>query len=111
LGASIVQKPPTGILSQIMDAGSRIRDVLSRAIDSWRNSDQAQALSVKSSEGAIHAECESLYERIFQLVSSPGEGAAYVDLMLVCKHLERILRHAVYVADQAAEAAPLAQAG
>jgi phosphate transport system protein len=111
LGASIVQKPPTGILVQIMDVGGKIRDVLSTAIDSWRKADRAQALSVRPSESIIHSECESLYERIFQLVSTPGEGAALVDLMLVCKHLERILRHAIYVADQAAEAAPLAQAG
>lgn len=34
------------------------------------------------------------------------EVASYVGLMLICKHLERILRHAVCVADQAADAAP-----
>jgi phosphate uptake regulator len=34
-----------------------------------------------------------------------------VDLMLICRHLERILRHAACVADQAADAAPLSQAG
>jgi phosphate uptake regulator len=34
----------------------------------------------------------------------------YVDLMLICRHLERILRHAACVADQAAEAAPVGQA-
>ncbi|HUA21480.1 MAG TPA: hypothetical protein VMB25_22185 [Bryobacteraceae bacterium] len=32
-----------------------------------------------------------------------------MDLMLMCKHLERILRHSVCVAEQAAEAAPLRQ--
>lgn len=46
-----------------------------------------------------------------QLTSAPGDATAYVDLMLVSRHLERILRHAVCVADQAADAAPAEQAG
>jgi phosphate uptake regulator len=36
---------------------------------------------------------------------------AYVNLLLICRHLERITRHAVCVAEQAAEAARPAPAG
>jgi len=53
----------------------------------------------------------TLYEKLSQLVSTFGEGPVYVDLMLICRHLERILRHAACVADQAADAAPMRQAG
>jgi phosphate transport system protein len=107
---SISRKPPSQILGQIAEAGSKIRDVLATAIDSWRNSDREQALSVRPQEGPARAECNALCEKITQLVSTSGEGAAYVDLILICTHLERILRHAVCVADQGAEAAPLTQA-
>jgi phosphate transport system protein len=110
LSSSIPRKPPSQISSQIADTGEKIREVLTTAIDSWRNADRAQALSARPCEASLRAECESLYEKIAQLVSTPGEGMAYVDLMLICRHLERILRHAVCVADQAAEAAPLAEA-
>ena len=110
MSTAIVRKPPTQILGQLEDAGGKIRDVLSTAIDSWRNADRALALSVRPNEGPIRAECENLYEKVSQLVATPGEGTSYVDLMLICKHMERILRHAVCVADQAAESAPLTQA-
>jgi len=108
LSASLTRKPPSQILSQIADAGGKIRDALATAIDAWRTADRALAESVRPREVPIHAECEALYEKVAQLVSTPAEGLAYVDLMLICKHLERILRHAVCVADQAAEASPSA---
>jgi phosphate transport system protein len=107
LCSSIEKRPPSQVLSQISETGAKIGECLSVAIDSWRGGNTAQARSVRSSEASIRAECQSIYEKVAQLVSAPGEGIAYVDLMLVCKHLERILRHAVCVADQAAEAAPL----
>ena len=107
LCSSMDRRPPSQILSQIADTGAKVRGCLSTAIESWRTGNRAEALSVRSHEGPIRAECGSLYGKLARLVSSPGEGIAYVDLMLVCKHLERILRHAVCVADQAADAAPL----
>lgn len=107
LCSSMDRKAPSQILTQIADTGAKIRDCLSTAIDSWRDGNRAQALSVRSQEAGIRAECGSLYAKLSRLVSSPGEGIAYVDLMLVSKHLERILRHTVSVADQAADAAPI----
>lgn len=111
ISTSIERRPPSQVLVQIADVGAKISGVLTTAIESWRRQDQAEALSVRPSQPAILAECESLYQKLSQLVATPGEGVAYVDLMLVCKHLERILRHAVCVADQAADAAPLSSAG
>jgi len=107
LSSSVKRKPPSQILSQFAEIGSKIRESLATAIHSWRTGDRALAISVRPRESAIRAECDSFYEKLSRLVSTPGEGVAYVDLMLICKHLERILRHAVCVAEQAAEAAPL----
>ena len=109
LSGSIDRRPPSQVLSQIEQTGAKVRDVLSMAIDCWRTLDRAQALSVRPQEVPIRAECEGLYSKLAQLVSTPGEGTAFVDLMLISKHLERILRHAVCVADQSADAAPLSQ--
>jgi len=109
LNSSVARRPPSQILSQISDVGAKIRDCLATAVESWRTENRAHALSVRSREAAIRTECESVYEKLSRLVPAPGEAAAYVELMLICKHLERILRHAVCVADQAADAAPLGQ--
>jgi phosphate uptake regulator len=93
------------------EVGAKIRASLTTAIESWRNGDRDQALSVRPQEGAIRAECATLYEKLSQLVSAPGEGRSYVDLMVICRHLERILRHAVCVADQSVDAAPTGYTG
>ena len=111
LSASVNRRPPTQIFRQMSEVGVRIRACLSTAIESWRTGDRDQGLSVRPQEAAIRAECGTLYEKLSQLVSAPGMGAAYVDLMLICRHLERILRHAVCVADEAADAAPTSHSG
>jgi len=99
-------RPPSHAVSQLSETGGKIKDLLSAAIDAWRNENSATAaLSLRPQADAIRRECELLYERFSKLVSGPGDATIYVNLLLVCKHLERILRHAVCVADQAAEAA------
>jgi phosphate uptake regulator len=61
---------------------------------------------VRPEESAIRSECGALYEKLSQLTSVPGDATVYVDLMVISRHMERILRHAVCVADQAASTAP-----
>jgi len=90
--------------AQIADVGNKVGEVLSTAIESWRGGDRDRALSVRARQAPIQAECESLFQKISQLVAVQADGVDYVDLMLICKHLERILRHAVCVAVQAADA-------
>jgi phosphate transport system protein len=107
LGSSVRRRPPSQVLSQMSDVGAKIRESLVAAIDGWRNGGRALALSVRPREASIRRDCGTLYEKLSQLTSTPGDAATYVDLMLISRHLERILRHAVCVADQAAEAAPL----
>jgi len=99
-------RPPSQILSQISGIGAKVQDSLTAAIESWRSLDRAQDLSVRPQEGPIRAECGALYQKLSQLTAGPGDATIYVDLMLISRHLERILRHAVSVVDQAAEAAP-----
>jgi len=110
LCSELERRPPSQILGQIAEVGAKVRDSLAAAIDSWRTGSQDEGLSVRSQEAAIRTECDGVYEKLSRLVSSPGDAAPYVDLMLVSKHLERILRHAVCVGDQAADAAPLSRA-
>ena len=111
LSASMKRRPPTQISGQMSEVGAKIRASLTTAVESWRSGDRDQALSVRPQEGVIRAECATLYEKLSRLVTATGEGADYVDLMLICRHLERILRHAVCVADQAADAAPTGHVG
>jgi phosphate transport system protein len=104
-------RPPSQVLNQMSSIGAKVQECLSVAVDSWRTLDRARAVSVRPQQAPIRAECGALYEKLSQLTSLPGDPATYVDLMLISRHLERILRHAACVADQAAEAAPLGQAG
>jgi phosphate transport system protein len=106
LSSSMRRRPPSQLLVQVSEVGGRILDKLRTAIDSWRSGERAQALSVRPHESGLKADCGALYEKLSQLTSLPGDATSYVDLMLICRHLERILRHAVCVAEQAADAAP-----
>ena len=103
LSCSMRKRPPLQVLSQVAEVGSQIREVLTAAIDSWRG-DNPSAPPVRPREVALKAECEAVYDKISRLTSLPGDATTYVDLMLISRHLERILRHAVCVAEQAANA-------
>jgi phosphate transport system protein len=105
LSTSISGRPPSQMLSQLAEAGGKIKDLMSVAIDAWRSESAAGALSPRPQADAIRRECELLYEKFSKLVPGPGDATIYVNLLLVCKHLERILRHTVCVAEQAVEAA------
>jgi phosphate transport system protein len=111
LGSARQGRLPSQILNQISDVGAKIREILTAAIDSWRTEDKGLALSTRPREAAIRAECQALADKVTLLTSAPGDVTAYVNLLLICRHLERIMRHAVCVAEQAAEAARPAPAG
>jgi phosphate transport system protein len=111
LSSKMRGRPPSQLSCQMAAVGAEIRECLAAAIESWRGLDRARALSVRPQEGPIRAKCGALYEKLSQLTSAPGDATTYVDLMLICRHLERILRHAACVADQAAEAAQSGHTG
>jgi phosphate transport system protein len=106
ISGSSEHRPPHPIMNQISDIGSRTRELLTIAMDGWGNEEAARSLSVGPQVTAIRAECRILYGKLAQLTSAPGNAMPYVNLMLICRHLERISRHAACVAEQAANAAP-----
>lgn len=107
----MTRRPMSQILGQISETGAKIGEMLGAAIESWRKEDRELALSVRPREAAVRAELQTLYEKLSKLMVTPGDGALYVTLLLIARHLERILKHSVSVAEQAAAAAPLASAG
>lgn len=102
------RRPPTQITTQLLDAARNVRTLLAKSVEGWRSETSAHGLSVRSEQSLIQTECRTLYDKLAVLAGSPGETAVFVDLMLIARQLERILRHAVCVADQAIAAAPLA---
>ncbi len=109
LTSAIHGRPPAEILTQVAALGVQIRECLSKAVDSWRNLDRAQALSIRPRTVQIRVAGQVLYAKLSELTSASADAAMYVDLMQVCKYLERIMRHAACVGDLAADAAPSAQ--
>ena len=107
ISGSIEHRPPHPIMTQISQIGSKTREALSTALGGWRSEEIVQNPSVRTQEAAIRVECQMLYGRLSQLTSTPGDAMPYVNLMLICRHRERISRHAACVAEQAAGAAPL----
>jgi len=97
---------PSQMRSQVVEIGAKVGEVLALAIRGWRDLDRAVALSARPRQAALRAECHAVGEKVARLTSTPGDVTSYVNLLLVCRHLERILRHAVCVAEQGAEAAP-----
>jgi hypothetical protein len=98
-------RPPFQIPSQMSAVGAKIRECLKAQLE-------AGAILIalapfrcgfRRVEFAPNARpCT----KASQLTSRSGEATAYVDLMLICRRRERILRHLACVADQAVDAAP-----
>ena len=109
LNCSMKRRPVSQVLSQISEIGGKIQEILRAAIDTWRGENPRDVFA-RPREAAIKAECGALYDKLSQLTSLPGDTTSYVDLMLISRHLERILRHAVCVAEQAVDAVPPGEA-
>lgn len=107
LGASIQRRPTSQIVHRISELGGRINGMLSTAIDGWAGDDLDQAVAMRPREADLRSECQVLYDKLFKLMSVPGYDSVYVHLLLICKHLELIARHAVSVGEQAAAVAPV----
>jgi phosphate transport system protein len=109
LGASIQRRPTSQILHRISELGSRINGMLSTAIEGWTSDDLDHALAMRPCEASLRSECRMLYDKLFQLTSVPGDGGVYIHLLLICKHLELIARHAASIGEQAVAAVPIAE--
>ena len=107
LSRSVQRRPPSQIMTRLSEISAAVRTVLQSAIDCWRGiAPQPGWFSAP----AAKAECNALYEKLSQLTAAPGNPSVHVDLLMICRHLERIVRHAVCLADQAATAAPVERA-
>jgi len=109
LSLEMTRRPMSQILAQVFDTGRKIGEMLNTAIDAWRCQDREMGLSVRPREAAVRLELQVLYEKIGKLMYTPGDGGIYVTLLLIVRHLERIMRHSISVAEQASNCAPATQ--
>jgi phosphate transport system protein len=109
IGGQIKHRPSSTIMNQIADIVSRARGILSAALGGWSGDPAIELPPVEPAVAGIRAECHTLYDKLSQLASAPGDAMPYVNLLLICRHLERISRHAACVAEQAAGAAPMSR--
>ena len=100
------RRPTTQLLSQVVGAGKKVMEMLASALESWRHLDRASGLSLRSTEASIRTDSRTLTERLYQLTSAPADAQIYVNLILICKHFERMARLSASVCEQAALAAP-----
>ena len=100
------RRPTAQVLSQVASIGKKVNEMLGSALDSWKHLDRALGLSVRTAEESIRNDCRVLTEKLYQLSSAPADAQVYVNLILICKHFERMARHIFYVADNATSAAP-----
>ena len=98
--------PTSQLLSQVVGTGERVGDMLANALDSWRRLDRALGLSVQTAEASIRDYCRAVTERLYELISARADAQIYVNLILICKHFERMARLIVNIAEQAVSAAP-----
>jgi len=98
-------RAPSPIVHQVSEIVSGIRSALLTALGGW-DQKASPDLSVAPQVVAIRGECKALYEKLSQLAAAPVDAMPYVNLLLICRHLDRIARHVACVAEQAANAAP-----
>lgn len=110
IAGSIKHRPPSAIMSQISEIVRGTRGALLTALGGWSSENAGAVLCAAPQVAVIRAECRTLYDKLAQLAAGPGDAMPYVNLLLICRHLERISRHAACIADQAAGAAPMSRA-
>lgn len=111
LAAAMPRKPPAAIATQLAQIGGKIQSALIVATEAWEGAVAVNPEEMRGQASAIRSENRLIYEKLSQLSAAPADTTVYFDLMLVCRHLDRILRHTVCVAEQAASAAPLEPVG
>ncbi len=94
--------PP--VLGGLERLAARVCEMLSSALDSWRNMDRDRGLSLRSLRSAVDYDYRSLFQELSRLLTTHQDGVVPLSLVLVAKYLDRVARHAVSVAEQAASA-------
>ncbi|AGY59221.1 phosphate signaling complex protein PhoU [Gloeobacter kilaueensis] len=101
-------KPLPPFIDQFAAMGERTAEMLRTARESWVHLDRQTGLGVRAMDDAVDADYLRLFSNLSALLEQepPPDSAVPLNLVLVCKFLERIADHAVNVAEQAAFAAP-----
>ncbi|MBZ5594933.1 MAG: phosphate signaling complex protein PhoU [Acidobacteriia bacterium] len=106
LALGMNSRPVSAALTGLSEAARRVQDMLSQALGSWRRLDRGVSISIRPMQNLVKNDCERLVEKLTTLSATSRDTSAYVGLILICKYLERIARHSVNIAEQAAFAAP-----
>jgi len=106
LAQAMNSRPVSAALNELSEAARKVQEMLSQALDSWRGLDRNLALSIRPMQNHAKNDCERLVDKLTTLSATSRDTPSYVGLILICKHMERIGRHAVNIAEQAAFAAP-----
>jgi phosphate uptake regulator len=86
--------------------GGRVREMLGAAVESWRALDRERARLVRASQEIVARDYQTLFRQLGDLKAESSDGANTLSLVLIAKYLDRVGRHAVSVAEQAADVAP-----
>jgi phosphate transport system protein len=106
LGLGMNGRPVSAALNELAEAAKKVQDILSQALDSWRKLDRSLGLSIRPMQDHVKNDCERFVEKLNTLSATSRDNSPYVSLILICKSLERIARHSVNIAEDAAFVAP-----
>jgi len=99
-------RPVSAALNELAEVETKLKDLLARALESWRNLDRTLGLSVRPMQTLVKDDCQRLIEKFTTMTVTSRDNSPYAGMILVCKYLERIATHSVNVAEQAPFAAP-----
>jgi len=106
LALGFPQIPVPAVKESLTRLGARVRGMLAGALESWRTLDRDSARSVRASQETVERDYQVLFRQLGDLMTVPSNGTIPLSLVLVAKYLDRAGRHALNVAEQAAEASP-----
>jgi len=99
-------RPVSAALNELGDTAKLVQEMLSQALESWRNLDRSRGVAIRPMQNQAKGQCQRLVEKFTSMSSATRDSSAYVGLILICKYLDRIANHSVSVAEQAAFARP-----
>jgi phosphate transport system protein len=109
MALAAVRKANAQAVAEVADLAERSRGTLVLALEAWRQVDPGKGRSVRAQEASIRSDANTLTEKLYKLTQLPGDTSIYVDLVLICRYLVRVVRHAVAIGEQAAAAVPTGQ--
>jgi phosphate transport system protein len=101
-----LRRVPIPVMDGLARLGGRVREMLGAAVESWRTLDRERARLVRASQEIVARDYQTLFRQLGDLKAESSDGANTLSLVLIAKYLDRVGRHAVSVAEQAADVAP-----